>query len=162
MLDQIAQAPHTTQMLQDATLVSGPFVLRDWSYISDAVVGDGYILVGDAACFVDPLISSGVHLALIAGVLAAAYVTTALKDPSMQEAAGRVYQELYYKEYDHFRSMAQLFYSSNRTAASYFWAARRLLGRASPKIGPYRLPDFHADTADRSGPSVAPEGSGAS
>ena len=64
----------------------------------------------------------------MAGVLAAAYVTTALKDPSLQEAAGRVYKELYYKEYDHFRSMAQLFYSSNRTVASYFWEARRLLG----------------------------------
>src|SRR5262249_51387387 len=25
------------------------------------------------------------------------------------------------------------------------------------EIGPYRRPDFHADTADRSGPSVAPE-----
>ncbi len=107
LLDQVAQAPHTTQMLHEATLVSGPFVLRDWSYISDEVVGDGYILVGDAACFVDPLFSSGVHLALMAGVLAAAYVTTALKDPSMQEAAGHVYKDLYYKEYDHFREHGQ-------------------------------------------------------
>lgn len=128
LLDQVAQAPHTTQMLREATLVYGPFVVRDWSYMSDEVVGDGYILVGDAACFIDPLFSSGVHLALMAGVLAAAYVTTALKDPSMQEAAGRVYKELYYKEYEQFRAMAQLFYSSNRTVESYFWEARRLLG----------------------------------
>jgi flavin-dependent dehydrogenase len=128
LLDQVAQAPHTAQMLRAATLASGPFVLRDWSYISDEVVGDGYILVGDAACFVDPLFSSGVHLALMAGVLASAYVTTALKDPGMQAAAGRVYKELYYKEYDHFRAMAQLFYASNRTVESYFWEARRVLG----------------------------------
>jgi hypothetical protein len=127
-MDQVAQAPHTAQMLSEAKLVYGPFVIRDWSYISDEVVGDGYILVGDAACFVDPLFSSGVHLALMAGVLAAAYVTTALKDASMQAAAGRVYKEMYYKEYDHFRTMAQLFYSSNRTVESYFWEARRLLG----------------------------------
>jgi flavin-dependent dehydrogenase len=130
LLDQIAQASHTTRMLHEATLTSGPFVIRDWSYISDEVVGDGYILVGDAACFIDPLFSSGVHLALMAGVLAAAYVTTVLKDPSMQEAAGRVYKEMYYKEYDHFRAMAQLFYASNRTVESYFWEARRLLGAA--------------------------------
>lgn len=51
LLDQIAQAPHTTRMLREATLASGPFVIRDWSYISDEVVGDGYILVGDAACW---------------------------------------------------------------------------------------------------------------
>jgi flavin-dependent dehydrogenase len=126
--EQIAQAPATSHMLQQAELVSGPFVTKDWSYVSDEVVGDGYILVGDAACFVDPLFSAGVHLALTAGVLAAAYVTTALKDPSMREAAGQVYKELYYKEYDHFRAMAQLFYASNRTVDSYFWEARRLLG----------------------------------
>jgi len=126
--EQMAQAPATSRMLQQAELISGPFVTKDWSYVSDEVVGDGYILVGDAACFVDPLFSAGVHLALTAGVLAAAYVTTALKDPSMREAAGQVYKELYYKEYDHFRAMAQLFYASNRTVDSYFWEARQLLG----------------------------------
>jgi FAD-dependent halogenase len=128
LTEQIAQAPYTRQMLQEASLAYGPFVLKDWSYISDEVVGDGYILVGDAACFVDPLFSSGVHLALMAGVLAAAYVTTALKDPSMRQAAGRVYKDLYSKEYGHFRDMAALFYSSNRTVDSYFWEARRILG----------------------------------
>ena len=46
----------------------------------------------------------------------------------MQEAAGRVYKEMYYKEYEQFRAMAQLFYSSNRTVESYLWEARRLLG----------------------------------
>jgi flavin-dependent dehydrogenase len=128
LIEQIPQAPYTRQLLQEAHLAHGPFVLKDWSYVSDEVVGDGYILVGDAACFVDPLFSSGVHLALMAGVLAAAYVTTALKDPHMRDAAGRVYKALYYKEYSHFHSMAALFYASNRTVDSYFWEARRLLG----------------------------------
>ena len=136
LMEQIAQASYTRQLLQEARLADGPFVLKDWSYVSDEVVGDGYILVGDAACFVDPLFSSGVHLALMAGVLAAAYVTTALKDPSMCQAAGRVYKDLYYKEYGHFHDMAALFYASNRTIDSYFWEARRLLGgdgRFSPR-----------------------------
>lgn len=127
--DQIPKAPYTASMLEQAALVSGPFVVKDWSYVSDQVVGDGYILVGDAACFVDPLFSSGVHLACMSGVLAAAYVTTALKEPSLQHAAGQVYKELYHKEYEHFHAMAQLFYSSNRTAESYFWTARQLLGQ---------------------------------
>ena len=127
-LHQVGEAPHTARMLQNASLISGPQVIKDWSYTSERLVGDGYILVGDAACFIDPLFSSGVHLALMSGVLAAAYVSTALKDSGMAEAAGQVYAELYGKEYNHFRTMAQLFYSSNRTAESYFWEARRLLG----------------------------------
>ena len=95
-------------MLRDAEMVSGPVVVKDWSYVSDRIVGDGWILVGDAACFIDPLFSSGVHLALSAGILAAAWVTTAHKRPEMAEAAGRVYKELYDRQYGHFRAMARL------------------------------------------------------
>jgi flavin-dependent dehydrogenase len=125
---QIGETAYTAQRLRNAALAHGPVVVRDWSYVSDEVAGDGYVLAGDAACFVDPLFSSGVHLALTSGVLAAAYVTSALKDPGMREAAGRVYKELYYKQYGHFRELAKLFYTSNRTIDSYFWEARRILG----------------------------------
>ena len=134
--DQIRQAPYTAEMLQHAEMAFGPFIVKDWSYTSARFAGDGYVLVGDAACFVDPLFSSGVHLALMAGVLAAAHVTTALKDTDLGEASGRVYQELYFKEYSHFRDMARLFYSSNLASDSYFWEARRLLdgdGEFSPR-----------------------------
>lgn len=124
--DQIAQAPNCAKMLANARLDAGPYAVKDWSYASEKLVGDGYILVGDAACFVDPLFSSGVHLALTAGVLAAAYVTSALEDASIARAAADVYQELYLKEYNQFRDMARLFYSSNLSVDSYFWEARRL------------------------------------
>ena len=125
--DQIAQSPYTAEMLREAELASGPFVAKDWSYVSERLFGDGFILVGDAACFVDPLFSSGVHLALMSGVLAAAYVAAALKDESIRDAAGKMYAELYQKEYSHFRELVRLFYASNRTVDSYFWEARRLL-----------------------------------
>ena len=123
---QLAQSSHTRAMLENATMDSEPAVVMDWSYTAGKMYGPGYILAGDAACFVDPLFSSGVHLALMSGVLAAAYVTTALNNPSMAEEAGEVYQELYLKEYNQFREMARLFYSSNLSAESYFWEARRI------------------------------------
>ncbi len=125
--EQLAQAPYTAGMLSNARRVSGPFIVKDWSYACENIAGDGYVLAGDAACFIDPLFSSGVHLALMSGVLAAAYVTTALRSPEMASAAAQVYQELYMKEYHHFREMVRLFYSSNRTVESYFWEARRIL-----------------------------------
>ncbi len=123
---QLAQSSHTRAMLENAKMDSDPTVVMDWSYTAGKMYGPGYILAGDAACFVDPLFSSGVHLALMSGVLAAAYVTTALNNPSMAEEAGEVYQELYLKEYNQFREMARLFYSSNLSAESYFWEARRI------------------------------------
>jgi len=123
---QLAQSSHTRAMLENAKMDSDPAVVMDWSYTAGKMYGPGYILAGDAACFVDPLFSSGVHLALMSGVLAAAYVTTALNNRSMAEEAGEVYQELYLKEYNQFREMARLFYSSNLSAESYFWEARRI------------------------------------
>ena len=123
---QLDAAPRTAQLLEGASLVAGPLVIRDWSYVAREFVGPGYILVGDAACFVDPLFSSGVHLALSSGVLAAAYVSSAVRDPSLQEAAAEAYRELYLGQYRNFHELAKLFYSSNQTAESYFWAARRI------------------------------------
>ena len=124
---QLSQAPHTAELLRTASRESGPYIVKDWSYACQDIAGDGYVLAGDAACFIDPLFSSGVHLALMSGVLAAAYATTALRNPEMSSAAAQVYQELYMKEYHHFREMVRLFYSSNRTVDSYFWEARRIL-----------------------------------
>ena len=124
---QLAQGPHTAGLLAAARRVSEPQLVKDWSYACENIAGNGYALLGDAACFIDPLFSSGVHLALMSGVLAAAYATTALRRPEMAAAAAQVYQELYHKEYRHFRELVRLFYSGNRTAESYFWETRRIL-----------------------------------
>ena len=126
-LRQLEGTARTKELLRNATQTGEPRIIRDWSYVSEEVAGDGYVLVGDAACFIDPLFSTGVHLALSAGIMGAAYVTTALKDPGMREAAGREYKELYYRQYGLFRELAALFYASNRTVDSYFWEARRIL-----------------------------------
>ena len=124
---QIAAAPYLADMLKSAELTTEPEVVRDWSYRCRSLHGRGYILVGDAGCFIDPLFSSGVHLALTYAALAAAVVASALEDPTIASAAAQMYERMYYREYGHFRELARLFYSSNRTADSYFWEARRLL-----------------------------------
>lgn len=133
---QVAAAPRTAALLAKATLSEGPHVLRDWSYASDAMAGDGWVVAGDAACFIDPLFSSGVHLALSAGVLASAYVTTALKHPELRETAAAAYFETYSRQYSHFRELAKLFYATNKSMETYFWEARRIIGEddaASPR-----------------------------
>ncbi len=125
---QVRAAPRTARMVADARMTSPPQVVKDWSYTSDRMIGDGWILVGDAACFVDPLFSSGVHLAMMSAVMAAAYVRAVRDDPATRQPAARLYQQLYRKEYGHFRELARLFYSSNRAVESYFWEARRIIG----------------------------------
>ena len=126
--ERVASGPHTSALLEGATLTAPPTIVRDWSYSSSELAGEGFVLAGDAACFVDPLFSSGVHLALSSGVLAAAYVTSALKDPELGKAAAAVYAQQYRQQHEHFRELARLFYGSNRTVDSYFWETRRITG----------------------------------
>ncbi len=126
--ERVASGPNTSALLAGATLTAPPTIVRDWSYSSSELAGEGFVLAGDAACFVDPLFSSGVHLALSSAVLAAAYVTSSLKDPELGRAAAVVYAQQYRQQYEHFREMARLFYGSNRTVDSYFWETRRITG----------------------------------
>jgi flavin-dependent dehydrogenase len=54
-----------------AKRVTGYFATKDYSYRATQVAGDGWVLVGDAFGFLDPLYSSGVLLALRSGEMAA-------------------------------------------------------------------------------------------
>ena len=54
------------------------YATKDYSYRSRQCAGDGWVLVGDAFGFLDPLYSSGVLLALKGGELAADAVVDAL------------------------------------------------------------------------------------
>jgi len=51
--------------------VTGYFATKDYSYRATTVAGDGWVMVGDAWGFLDPLYSSGVLLALRSGEMAA-------------------------------------------------------------------------------------------
>lgn len=128
LLDTLATTTRAREMLRDATLVSDVTVTKDWSYTSDEVAGPGWVLVGDAACFVDPLFSSGVHLAMSSAFLAAAHIRASRRDARLGELTALAYRDLYGTQYRHFHEMAKLFYSSNRTSDSYFWEARRIVG----------------------------------
>ena len=69
--DEVENAPGVKQRLANAKRVTGYFVTKDYSYRAKQVAGNGWVLVGDAFGFLDPLYSSGVLLALKSGQLAA-------------------------------------------------------------------------------------------
>jgi flavin-dependent dehydrogenase len=68
---EVEGCPAVKARLAGARRATGYFVTRDYSYRSKQVAGDGWVLVGDAFGFLDPLYSSGVLLALKSGELAA-------------------------------------------------------------------------------------------
>ncbi|HEX8028204.1 MAG TPA: NAD(P)/FAD-dependent oxidoreductase [Vicinamibacterales bacterium] len=77
--EEIARTPAIQERIKDAKRVTGYFATRDYSYRSTECAGDGWVLVGDAFGFLDPLYSSGVLLALKSGELAADAIINGLK-----------------------------------------------------------------------------------
>ena len=77
--EEVARCEAVKQRVAPATRVTGHFVTRDYSYRSTRVAGDGWVLVGDAFGFLDPLYSSGVLLALKSGELAADAIVDGLE-----------------------------------------------------------------------------------
>jgi flavin-dependent dehydrogenase len=69
--EEVEMCPGVKQRVANATRATGYFATKDYSYRSTQVAGDGWVLVGDAFGFLDPLYSSGVLLALKSGELAA-------------------------------------------------------------------------------------------
>jgi flavin-dependent dehydrogenase len=78
--EEVERCPAVKQRVQDGRRVTGYFVTRDYSYRSKQVSGDGWVLVGDAFGFLDPLYSSGVLLALKSGELAADTIVNGLQN----------------------------------------------------------------------------------
>jgi len=78
-LEEVDRCPAVKQRISGATRATGYFVTRDYSYRSTRVAGNGWVLVGDAFGFLDPLYSSGVLLALKSGELAADTIVEGLE-----------------------------------------------------------------------------------
>ena len=85
--EEVEHTPAIQERIKNARRVTGYFATRDYSYRSTACAGNGWVLVGDAFGFLDPLYSSGVLLALKSGELAADAIVEGLKkgDTSAQQ-----------------------------------------------------------------------------
>ena len=69
--EEVERCPAVKERVSPGKRVTGYFATKDYSYRSTQVAGDGWVLIGDAFAFLDPLYSSGVLLALRSGEMAA-------------------------------------------------------------------------------------------
>jgi flavin-dependent dehydrogenase len=80
------------QLASDAELLGLAWACDASPYDATSVSGDNFLLVGDAASFVDPLSSFGVKKALASAWLAAVVTHTALTQPELRVEASKFYQ----------------------------------------------------------------------
>ncbi|NTW43847.1 MAG: NAD(P)/FAD-dependent oxidoreductase [Anaerolineaceae bacterium] len=130
--EAIEASPLLKKIVKNGEMISGVSSETDYSYASDKFCGPGYFMIGDAACFLDPLLSSGVHLATMSAMLAAASITSFDRgDVTLEEAQG-FFENSYRQAYLRFLVFLSAFYDVGRTKESYFWEAQRVTQQDVP------------------------------
>lgn len=122
----IAECSLVADMTASGELVSEVKVEEDYSYTSQTFCGPSYFIAGDAACFLDPMLSSGVHLATYSALLAAACISSALRREVSEAQAANFYDKSYRQAYLRFLVFISAFYDRNRGKDAYFWEAQKL------------------------------------
>lgn len=122
----VSRSRLASEAIAPAERVSEIRVEGDYSYLSEVLAGPGYFLAGDSAAFLDPLLSSGVHLATYSGMLAAASISSILRGEILPEDAATFYATCYREHYLRWMLIVSTFYDQNSGKETYFWEAQRL------------------------------------
>jgi halogenation protein CepH len=131
LLSLIEECPLIAEYLRGARRITdGQYgqlrVRKDYSYHNTKFWQSGMMLVGDAACFVDPVVSSGVHLATYGALLAARSINSVLAGLLDEPVAFEEFERRYRREYGVFYEFLTSFYNMHTDENSYFWSAKKV------------------------------------
>lgn len=79
LLDTLRQSPLIAKRMEKAKPLTTTYAAANFSYRRESMSGEGYLMIGDAFAFIDPVFSSGVHLALNSGTMGAGVVDAFLR-----------------------------------------------------------------------------------
>src|SRR5262249_12656685 len=95
--EEVERCAAVKARIGSATRATGYFATKDYSYRATRVAGDGWVMIGDAWGFLDPLYSSGVLLALRSGEMAADAIVGGLAagatSAARRAAGGRLFNQ---------------------------------------------------------------------
>jgi|KBSMisStandDraft_5_1062788.scaffolds.fasta_scaffold15532_5 FADH2-dependent halogenase len=92
--DAIGEQSFLARRTAQARRVTPAYVSADFSYRQSRLTGDRWMLAGDAAGFIDPVFSSGVFLALLAGEQCADTLNVVLDHPERRARFFEKYERL--------------------------------------------------------------------
>ena len=107
----IAEQPLVRNRIGAGRRVSQVYTAADFSYRSERLTGDRWLLAGDAAGFIDPVFSSGVFLAVLAGEQAADVLHEVLDHPKRARRLFRHYERLINRAMDVYLRFVESWYA---------------------------------------------------
>jgi FADH2-dependent halogenase len=115
LTEHLGRAARIAQRATGTYPASDVRVETDYCYYADTITGPGWLMVGDAACFLDPIFSGGVTIAAATGLRAADTVDGMLREPGSEAALGDAYSSFLKTGYD---TYARLIYAHYRSRFS--------------------------------------------
>jgi flavin-dependent dehydrogenase len=107
----LAEQPLIVSRLRASERVSPVHVAADFSYRNNPMTGERWMLAGDAAGFIDPVFSSGVFLAILAGEQCADVLNVVLDDPAKKSRLFRRYERLMNRAMDVYLRFVNAWYT---------------------------------------------------
>jgi flavin-dependent dehydrogenase len=120
--------PLAQEILATAKQCDEVRVHREWAYEAKQLSVGRAFLCGDAACFIDPLFSQGVHLATYSASLAAAAIDHLARHPEDDSEVRGWYDKAYRDAYLRYHKFLAGFYACNDEPQSKFWESRKIAG----------------------------------
>ena len=132
----VAESETVSGLVANGVFTGPVRVEQDFSYAADRFCGPGWFMAGDAGCFLDPLLSTGVHLAMFSGLLSAAAINATVTGQVTEDEARDFHEALYRNAYARLLTLVSGMYQKYQGKQSYFWLAQRLLGSGTRKLRP--------------------------
>ena len=134
-LAEIAKTRVFREQTDGASFVAGPWGWDASPYRATEYAGEGWLLVGDAGSFIDPLSSAGVKKALASAWLAAIVVHTSRTRPRMQASAGEFFSTRESEIEAEFSKTSRQFLANAASGHQHaFWNDRAELTTSEPNI----------------------------
>jgi flavin-dependent dehydrogenase len=107
----LESTPSLSRMLEGATQLFPAGAAADYSFKVDSLAGDGWLAVGDSGGFIDPLFSTGAHLAMEGALRAADEIALALEAQDTSRARFQPWEHSVHEASRMFLGAVQAFYS---------------------------------------------------
>lgn len=124
-LAELGKTKYLVRLTAGGTLEGPPWALDASQYGARRFAGRGFLLVGDAATFIDPLSSFGVKKAMASGWLAAVATNTCLRHPDRAGLARDFHADRERQVWESYRRQAAAFFAEvSRRELHPFWSDR--------------------------------------
>ena len=113
--DMLGKSSRIKDKMANAERITEITVISNYSHVSESYAGKRWMLIGDAAVFLDPMFSSGVHVSVTSAKMASKVILKCLNEKLTfeDENLGKKYKEDLDRGVDRFHSLINLFYQGD-------------------------------------------------